>query len=176
MLAYKYLVWDPTARLILSPTSPMVWTGGVATAKCYGGQWFPTDGFGVPDKGQEPAYPEGAFESHQAPAEGCHCGIYAVGDFLLLTEYAHNSGLLDFLGSRLLFGLVEGFGKILEYEAGWRFEQARILAIAPPWDMARRWAYWAAAEAAEQVGARYFKSASTLNKAESWRHPDWVKY
>ena len=57
---------------------------------------------------------------HPAPANGCSCGLYAwdtVADALDHRDYG------------IAIGLIEGWGKVIHHEHGWRSEYARVVAL-----------------------------------------------
>lgn len=60
--------------------------------------------------------------AHIAPAEDCNCGFYAVRDPKTASGYATPTSV---------FGVVQGFGRVVPMEKGWRLGKARILALAP---------------------------------------------
>jgi hypothetical protein len=64
---------------------------------------------------------------HRVPMLGCTCGFYMVKDPDIARQ--HIPG--QYSGSKmpLIFGVTEGYGKVVVGEKGWRFEKARIRAI-----------------------------------------------
>jgi hypothetical protein len=150
MFGFKALVWDPEARQVLSPASPIVWTDGMAEAKCYEGQsrYFPN---------QPPA---ARFESHAAPKEGCTCGIYAALTLDVIDDYVTKTGLRA-LVPRLFTGLLYATGKIICCDLGWRAEQAEIIAVStvPGRNYA---AWWGVTEAAETLGVPFIPAPMQL--------------
>jgi len=92
----------------MSGQAAHVWTRGWNRATC------PRVDRGVPTPG------------HQAPAEGCSCGFYAVKDLVQI------SPLLQMRASdrpRVVMGIVELAGTIIEHDFGYRAERARITGI-----------------------------------------------
>jgi hypothetical protein len=58
-------------------------------------------------------------EAHEAPSEGCGCGIYAARSPELALRYLGRVGLLR--GDKAaLIGQVALWGRVIEYEHGWR--------------------------------------------------------
>jgi len=58
-------------------------------------------------------------EAHEAPGEGCTCGIYAARGPELALRYLGRFGLLRGDKARLI-GQVALWGRVIEYEHGWR--------------------------------------------------------
>jgi hypothetical protein len=80
---------------------------------------------------------------------------------LLLAGYINQSGIQGFQGARLFTVLLKASGKIIEFEMGWRAEQAEILAVGPiPGVLG--YAKWAAREAAESLGVQFFETTREL--------------
>lgn len=70
---------------------------------------------------------------HQAPLEGCSCGLYALREqppLSLLAQYlpARTPGELD---RGVIWGRVQLAGKVIEHEEGYRGELARVLELVP---------------------------------------------
>lgn len=61
---------------------------------------------------------------HKAPAHGCHCGFWIKNT--LAGAQLHSRGLK-------LIGAVQGWGKVIEHEDGWRCEYASVVAFMDPW-------------------------------------------
>lgn len=67
-----------------------------------------------------------AYEAaHIAPMEDCDCGFYVVSNPNTASGYA---------GPTSLLGVVQGFGRMVPMEKGWRLGKARIVALCPWWD------------------------------------------
>jgi hypothetical protein len=66
--------------------------------------------------------------SHESPAEGCSCGIYAVKElpYVAPVTWALRTGSAVYL-----LGTVELAGKVIEHDRGYRAERARVLEILP---------------------------------------------
>jgi len=61
------------------------------------------------------------------PALGCTCGVYAVAELSRLREMV---GTLPFVpGGLFVLGEVEGWGRVIEHEDGWRATFVRPLAL-----------------------------------------------
>jgi hypothetical protein len=63
---------------------------------------------------------------HEAPGEGCACGIYALKS---LPDLIASAGM-GWLGETVL-GRVELAGKIIEHDTGYRAERARVVELIP---------------------------------------------
>lgn len=74
----------------------------------------------------EPAVAECRFRDHAArnepapPSTGCHCGLYAARDLPALVRSGYDSGDAD----AHAWGTVRQWGKVLEFENGWRSQFA----------------------------------------------------
>jgi hypothetical protein len=60
---------------------------------------------------------------HTAPANGCHCGLYA---------YHQLDTLMAATNERLVCGIVAARGRVEVHELGWRAEEVSILALIAP--------------------------------------------
>jgi hypothetical protein len=63
----------------------------------------------------------------QCPALDCRCGIYAG---TVLSEVRQVSYARSHL--HLVFGIVQGWGRVIEHECGWRAEYAQPVALLRP--------------------------------------------
>ena len=150
MLGIKCLAWDPSSGHAVSPVSPVVWISRVLRARCYARQWRTAGELKSVSR----------FETHPAPWEGCHCGVHALARLLFLADYIGNSGLQSLLGPRLFCVLLRASGKILQYDIGWRAEEAEIIAVGPALGFAC--ALWGAREAADALGVPFFDDTNEM--------------
>lgn len=59
-------------------------------------------------------------KEHEAPTEGCSCGIYAFSRF----EYAQSAMDID-----CVVALIQGWGKTFIMDRGWIFQEARLVSV-----------------------------------------------
>ena len=70
-------------------------------------------------------------EVHAAPNKSCACGFYAVSnltDIPLDYEWRYNPETYE----PYIIGVAEGYGKVLQYDKGWRAEKMRVSALIDP--------------------------------------------
>jgi hypothetical protein len=66
---------------------------------------------------------------HQVPMLGCTCGFYMVKNPDVAKQHIPYNSRSGGSTMPLIFGVTEGYGKVVVGEKGWRFEKARIRAI-----------------------------------------------
>lgn len=126
-----YRMWDVAGMDLLATNfGHGTWDDGYLRAECFRGLF---DVFGV-GSGQ-----------HDAPAQGCGCGIYG--------WYRPDEARLH---AGAIFGVIEASGRVLLGDFGFRAEKARAVALAYPDAPADFVAHWAAR------GVRVFPSREAL--------------
>ncbi|MGH8933232.1 MAG: hypothetical protein ACRDZO_22015 [Egibacteraceae bacterium] len=120
---YGWRSWIVRRDRLSSLYVPTLWPAdGPLRAECLVGD---TEGFRPAGWGQH-AVGEDA-TCAECPALNCTCGIYAG---TLLAEVRQVSYARSHL--HLAFGIVQGWGRVVEHERGWRAEYARPVALLKP--------------------------------------------
>jgi hypothetical protein len=69
--------------------------------------------------------------THEVPAEGCTCGIYALRELSPVFLPSDHIGFRSDDTPPIIVGRVQLAGKVIEHEEGYRAERARLLEVLP---------------------------------------------
>ena len=114
IVAYRTWQWDALGLRSLNNERWLPNHCLAAACRRGHGGWNVADGKAAP------------LDGHEAPQDGCSCGVYAAKDF----TYLRNSGYADFG----VHGEVYLWGKVVEHRFGWRAQYAYPKSVVLPPD------------------------------------------
>jgi hypothetical protein len=145
------------------------WQPGVNTAACLFDSGFPTDEWlfdGERWRGAE----------HRTPEPDCECGFYAYWASTAIRDVPRPFPLCLLPSAYPVCGVIEGYGRVLIGDLGFRCGKARIVGLATPdhhfWEVAKNSGYLRFRAAADRYGVPLYQGITTLLK----HHPLTTDY
>lgn len=120
VIGFRHWWLDPVGQLRAITMTKQIWRPGINVARCrprdhgHGFLWAP---FATAD----------SEESHPAPAEHCHCGLYGWNDF---PEKINGHGEIDASGQLPVLGAIAAWGDLRVHHEGFRASHACVVALA----------------------------------------------